>query len=118
MPTTPVLVQTWLDPPLQTDFQVGDSVTWHASFIDRISRQLVTPDLITFSWSNPPVSSTPTVATVASLAVTLDATGLCHYDLPLNSPGRWVLNVSAQGNPGTVGIGNSTLYLQVFGSGL
>ena len=51
---TPVIVTAWLDPPLQTDFQVGSSVTWHATFLDRMTRTPVDPDIVNFIYSVPP----------------------------------------------------------------
>ena len=117
MPTTPVLVQTWLDPPLQSDFLVGQSVTWHASFIDRISRQVVDPDIVTFSYENPPVSTA--VSQTYPASIVKDGVGLYHWDLPaFTGKGRWVLNVTAQGNPGAVGTGQATLTLTVYGAGI
>lgn len=111
MPTTPVVVTTWLDPPEQTDFQVGDSVTWHASFVDRMSKAPVTPDIINFIWSAPPALTATTVAP------TVDAVGSCHYDLPLTIVGKYILTVAAQGNPGPVGIGNQSMVIETFETG-
>jgi hypothetical protein len=111
MPTTPVIVTMWLDPPLQTDFQLGDSITWHAAFVDRQTRAPVTPDIINFIYSNPP-QTTPTTVTP-----TVDATGVCHYDLPLSLEGKYVLTTQAQGNPGAVSIGNQSMVITVFDPG-
>lgn len=116
MPTTPVVVSCWLDPPLINDFSEGASVTWHAAFVDRITRQLVDPDILTFAYSNPPVQTAITFTYPASIVK--DGTGLYHLDLSLTSVGRWVLNVSAEGNPGALGIGTNTLMINVFSAGI
>jgi hypothetical protein len=110
MPTTPVTVTMWLDPPLVTDFQVGDMITWHASFVDRQTKAPVTPDIITFVYSSPP-GQAPTPVTTP--AITVDATGVCHYDLALSIVGKWILTTAPQGNPGAVSIGNQSMVLNV-----
>ena len=115
MATTPVIVSCWLDPPLINDFTIGASVTWNASFIDRVSRVLVDPDIVIFTYSNPPVT-TPVAVTYPVLIVR-DTTGQYHLDLPLTTTGRWVLNVIAQGNPGAVQIGSTTLMITVYSAG-
>ena len=107
MPTTPVYVATWLDPPEQSSFAVGASVTWHAAFADRITRQLVSPDIVTFSTSNPPVSSTPVPTTMVATSV-----GQYQMDFPITSAGLWILDVQAQGNPGAVNVGTANLKIQ------
>ncbi len=114
MPTTPVVVTMWLDPPLQTDFQVGDVVTWHAAFVDRQTRAPVTPDVINFVYSSPPGLANQPVTTPA---ITVDATGVCHYDLALSTVGKWILTTAPQGNPGLVSIGNQSMVLYVFETG-
>jgi hypothetical protein len=114
MPTTPVLVTMWLDPPLQTDFQLGDSITWHAAFVDRQTRAPVTPDIINFIYSNPP-QTTP--VTVTTPAITVDATGVCHYDFPLSLEGKYVLTTVALGNPGAVSIGSQSMVITVWDPG-
>jgi hypothetical protein len=107
----------WLDPPLQTDFQVNDAITVHMTFADRMTRLVVTPDVLYFNYSNPPANSVPTSLTYPT-GITLDATGCYHVDLPLTSAGRWVLNAQPQGNPGGVSIGGATIEIQVWGTGL
>lgn len=111
MPVTPVVVTMWLDPPLQTDFQVGDQVTWHAAFVDRETRAPVTPDIINFVYSSPPGLTNQTVTP------TTDATGVCHYDLVLSIVGKWILTTAPQGNPGPVSIGNQSMVLDVWSTG-
>lgn len=111
MATTPVIVILWLDPPLQSDFQLGDSVTWHAAFLDRETHAPVTPDVINFIYSNPPQLGATTVTLVA------DSTGLCHLDLPLTLIGKYILTTAALGNPGSVGIGNQSIEIYVSGTG-
>jgi hypothetical protein len=113
MPTTPVAVITWLDPPEQTDYAVGSAVTWHAAFADRITRQPVNPDIVTFSSSNPPAVSAPT-----SAVPTNDSTGQYHLDFPITSPGTWLLLVQAQGLPGNVPVGSASLKISAFDEGL
>jgi hypothetical protein len=115
MPTTPVIVTAWLDPPLQTDFQIGDSVTWHATFTDRMTRTAVDPDIVTFVYSAPTQIATTAVTYPASIV--RDAMGVYRLDLALTVSGRWILTVAPQGNPGLVGIGNSSLELYVSGTG-
>jgi hypothetical protein len=112
---TPVIVTAWLDPPLQTDFQVGSSVTWHATFLDRMTRTPVDPDIVNFIYSAP-VQLAATTVTYPT-GIVKDAVGVYRYDLPLTLTGRWVLTVAPQGNPGAVGIGNSTLEIYVSGAG-
>lgn len=114
MPTTPVFVTMWLDPPLTTDFQLGDSVTWHAAFVDQQTRAPVTPDIINFIYSNPP-QTTPT--TVTTPTVIVDGTGVCHYVLSLSLEGKYVLTSQAQGNPGAVGIGSQSMVITVWDPG-
>lgn len=111
MPITPVITTTWLDPPEQTDFQVGTAVTWHASFMDRQTRAPVTPDIIQFIYSSPPAVTDTTVTP------TVDATGSCHYDLQLPSVGKWILTVAPQGNPGAVPIGQASMVIETFDTG-
>lgn len=106
--TTPVIITTWLDPPLQSDFQVGSAATWHASFVDRVSRALVDPDVVAFTYANPPVTSTP-VATTA----TKDTVGRYRVDQPFTAPGSWLLNVAATSSGG-VAVGNASLLVHVF----
>ncbi len=106
MPTTPVIVTAWVDPPELSDVPAGTTVTWHALCVDRITREPVSPDIITFSWSNPPVAINPLTATP-----TQDATGEYHQDTQITGAGTWLLQVIAQGNPGAVTIGSNTLYL-------
>ena len=108
MATTPVIVTTWLDPPMQSDWQVGAATTWHAAFVDRVSRAPVTPDVVAFSYTNPPVTITPVV-----LTATVDATGKQHVDLPFTALGSWLLNVSATSSGGTA-VGNASLVAHVF----
>jgi hypothetical protein len=117
MPVTPVVTTMWLDPPEQTDFQVNDAVTVHMSFVDRETKVPVTPDLLYFNYSNPPVAITPVTLTYP-VGITLDATGSFHLDLPLTASGRWVLNAQPQGNPGAVPIGGATMEIYVYGTGL
>ena len=113
--TTPVIVTSWLDPPLQTDFQVGDSVTWHATFVDRMTRAYVDPDIVTFVYSCPPqIVTTPIVYPTS---IVRDTVGVYRLDLALTVAGRWILTVAPQGNPGAVGIGTSSLEIQTFGTG-
>ena len=116
MPTTPVLVLCWLDPPLQTDFSIGASVRWHAAFTDPITRQLVDPDIVTFAYSVPPVATA--VSFTYPTLIVKDTLGQYHLDLPLTTIGRWALNVTAQGNPGAVQIGSGTLMINVFSAGI
>lgn len=119
MSALPVLVQTWLDPPLLSDFQVGQAVTWHASFIDRIARTLTDPDIVTFSYANPPFANTPTVYTYPASPIIKDAVGQYHMDLGLNTTGRWVLNIGAESTQFVgANLGNATIEVQVYGSGL
>src|SRR5665213_1478546 len=104
MATTPVIVTCWLDPPLQSDFLLGTAVTWHATFTDRIQRDLyVDPDVVNFIYSSPPQAPATTVTYPTSIV--RDAVGQYRLDLPFSVTGRWILTVAAQGNPGAVGIG-------------
>jgi hypothetical protein len=112
MPATPVDVITWLDPPEQTDFAVGAAVTWHASFVDRITHALVSPTTVTFSTSNPPFTSTP-VPTVVSPT----STGQYQMDFPIANPGGWLLLVQAQGT-GSVAVGSASIKIWAFDEGL
>ena len=105
----------WLDPPLQTDFQLNDAITIHMSFADRMTKAVVDPDIVTFTYSNPPTPGN--TATTYPLGIVRDATGIYHLDLGLISQGRWVLNTLAQGNPGPVPIGGATMEIRVFGAG-
>jgi hypothetical protein len=113
--TTPVIVTSWLDPPLQTDFQLGSSVTWHATFRDRMTQAAVDPDIVNFIYSAP-AQNTPTTVTYPT-GIVKDTVGAYRYDLPLTLIGRMVLTVAPQGNPGAVGIGSHTLEIIVHGTG-
>jgi hypothetical protein len=113
---TPVIVTSWLDPPLQTDFQLGASVTWHATFRDRMTQQYVDPDIVNFIYSSPVQIPTTTLVYGAS-SIVRDQLGAYRYDLPLTVVGRWILTIAPQGNPGAVGIGNSSLEIQCHGTG-
>jgi hypothetical protein len=112
---TPVIVTSWLDPPLQTDFQLGASVTWHATFRDRMTQQYVDPDIVNFVYSSPTQIATTTVTYPASIV--RDQVGAYRLDLALTVVGRWILTIAPQGNPGAVGIGNSSLEIQCHGTG-
>ncbi len=105
----------WLDPPLQSDFQLNDAITVHMSFADRIARTVVDPDVVNFNYSNPPNSGTTTIT--YPVGMVRDAVGVYHVDLALNAQGRWVLNAAPQGNPGAVPIGGATMQVRVFGAG-
>lgn len=115
MPLTPVIVTMWLDPPLQTDFQLGDSVTWHAAFVDRQTRAPIDPDIVSFVSSNPP-QTVPTTITYPTTIVK-DGTGVYHLDFALSLEGKYVLTTQAQGNPGAVGVGNQSMVITVWDSG-
>lgn len=104
-------METWLDPPLQTDFQLGGSVSWHAAFMDRITKVITDPDIVQFTVAASGVGST--TYTYPSL-ILRDATGLYRLEVPLTSAGAWSLQVNALGNPGAVGIGTASLTLQVY----
>lgn len=105
---TPVIVTTWLDPALQSDWQLGASTTWHATFVDRISRVLVDPDVVAFTYTNPPVTSTP-----VALTYTQETVGRYRVDIAFNALGSWLLNVGATSLTG-VGVGNASLVAHVF----
>lgn len=117
MPTTPVLTTMWLDPPLQSDFQLNDAITIHMTFADRETHLVLDPDIINFNYSNPPVNIVPTSVTYPT-GMTKDGVGTYHVDLPLTTQGRWVLNAQPQGNPGAVAIGGATMEIMVYGAGL
>ena len=119
MPTTPVFVTMWLDPPLTTDFQLGDSITWHVAFVDQQTRAPVTPDIINFIYSNPP-QTTPTTISYPSNPpeeIWLDGVGVYHLDLSLSLEGKYVLTSQAQGNPGAVSLGSQTMVITVWDPG-
>jgi hypothetical protein len=105
---TPVIITTWLDPPLQSDWQLGASVTWHADIVDRISRVLVDPDVVSFSYTNPPVTST-----AVGVSYTKETVGRYRVDLPFNAPGSWLLKVATTSSGGTA-TGNASLVAHVF----
>lgn len=110
----PVTVVTWLNPPLQSDFVVGDMIRWYASFtLLSTPGVVVDPDIVLFTYTIPPVTTTPQVATTVK-----DQSGLYHYDLVPAVPGKFLLNVQPQGNPGAVNIGHAEIRINVFPTGL
>lgn len=115
--TAPVTAVAWLGTPLQTDFVVGDSVRWYASFIDPVLKTAIDPDIVTFSISNPTAPATPTNNVYGSSNVVRDSAGNYHLDVPLTVVGKWLLNVIAQGNPGAVAVGGAEMRISVFSSG-
>ena len=117
MPTTPVLTTMWLDPPLQTDFMLGQAVTIHMTFADRQTHAAVDPDIVNFRYDNPPNTTTATTITYPTTIVK-NAVGNYQLDLALTNTGRWNLNAQPQGNPGAVSIGGATKEIVVYGTGL
>lgn len=112
--TTPVKVVTWLDPPLQTDFEFGAWVTWHFGFVDRITMAYVTPDVVTINITQPPETTSKTTVSTPNAAIVNDATGVYHYDLQLNAVGIWIINATAVRSSDSAVVGSDTMKLQVF----
>jgi hypothetical protein len=106
----------WLDPPLQSDFQLNQAVTIHMTFADRETHAAVDPDIVKFNYDNPPNTTSATTFTYPT-GITKNTTGNYQLDLALTATGRWVLNAQPQGSP-NVAIGGATMEIQVFGSGL
>ena len=115
--TTPVLTTMWLDPPLQTDFMLGQAVTIHMTFADRMTHAAVDPDIVNFRYDNPPNTTSATTITYPTTIIK-NAVGNYQLDLILAATGRWILNAQPQGNPGAVSIGGMTMEIAVYGVGL
>jgi hypothetical protein len=108
--SAPVLVTMWLDPPLQSDFQVGQAVTCNMTFADRRTKVLVDPDSFSSDLYNPPLPG-PSFPTLVK-----DAVGVYHTDLQWSAPGRWLYIVSARDGGGGLW-GTGTLETHVFDLG-
>jgi len=109
----PVDVQLTLEPPLTSYMPLNTSATLRVSFVDSLTKRPVDPDATSVLSLQPPQNAGSTMP-----GLTRDGIGLYHSVVTFATVvGKWLLQVIAQGNPGSIAIGSATLAVQVYAAG-
>jgi hypothetical protein len=110
-----ILLETWVDPPLQP-YMTQSIVNWHAALVDPVLKtpvSLPSGGSIVFQYTVPPVITTP-----APVSSTLVSTGLYVAELNINVGvyGKWVCTVQILGASSEL-INQNTMMFMIYPSG-